>query len=55
MKKLEFIQIVDFTGLLLEVEANSLYFPDQGPRPGFFPDEKSQKKGAGLLYVHKHT
>lgn len=30
-------------------KCNVSFFPGQGARPGFFHDDKSQKKGMGLL------
>lgn len=53
LKELEFVKGCNFLGFVIccRVEFNSYYLPVQGPRPGFFPDDKSQKKGAGLLYL----
>ena len=43
--------------LVLYIPLFSMFFDlmyeivPQGPRPGFFPDDKSQKKGAGLSHL----
>jgi hypothetical protein len=36
---------------LLQSGIYSYFLPQQGTRPGFFRDDKSQKKGAGMLYL----
>lgn len=50
LKKLYFLKL-QFHGFTCKMEFDSLYFPMQGIRPGFFHDDKAQKKGAGLLRI----
>lgn len=48
MEHIDFVEFyVALTVPRCELELMSFLFV-QGPRPGFFPEDKSQKKGAGL-------
>ena len=49
MEHLDFVQFwVELIVPRCELELMEHFLFAQGPRPGFFPDDKSQKKGAGL-------